>query len=197
MGSHRSNPCAPIPPLRSTEITAIWPPPGLGLTTSEPALAPGGCPRRGLFVISRARPGSLLPGAGTAVVFAPAEDGFPVEIDATRVHQMRAVLGGIAVDDELITELDIALLESSARESTRVCAFTTPRRNIALLVFDIDVEVRMRVGPFDFRQRSFNPHWLFPVEFRREGMMRAHRLHHPQAQGGGEKRQILFHRHIS
>src|SRR5215471_17833606 len=109
----------------------------------------------------RIRPWNLRP----AVAGRRARHNAPVgQRHAPRINQVRAVSRQIAVDDQRVAQLDVALLPASARERAGPAAFARPFGDVALVVFDVDVEERMRVRPLDLRDRADEPHRLVAVE---------------------------------
>src|SRR5262252_8678850 len=90
---------------------------------------------------------------------------------AARVDQMRTISRQITVDDERVAKFDVAFFPPAARERTRATAFTRPFGDVTLVVFDIDVEERMRVRPLDLRDGADEPHRLTAVEFGGERMV--------------------------
>ena len=113
---------------------------------------------------------SLL-AARSTVALGSAKDHLPIQVNSACVHQVRSILRGVAIHHELVPDLHFALPETLARQLTRRGAFTAPRDNVAFVVLDVDIEVRVRVGPFHLGQRALDPDRLVAVELRGKGMM--------------------------
>src|SRR5580698_1272434 len=71
---------------------------------------------------------------------------------------MGVVFCGIAVDDQGIADFHVAFFPAAARECSGTGAFAAPVRDIAFLIFHIDEEIGMRIGPLDFRDRPGKPY---------------------------------------
>src|SRR5580765_4632529 len=106
---------------------------------------------------------------------------------------MRAVPREVAVDDQRVAELDVALLPAPPRERTRAAALARPLRHVALVVLHIDVEVRVWIRPLDLRDGADEPHRLVAVEFGGERMMGRGRNGCDEAERRHERRKFRVH----
>ena len=95
--------------------------------------------------------------------------------DAAGVHEVRSVPGEVAVDDDRVAELEVALLEAAARQRAGRAGRKRPVDDGAGVVFRVEVEVDVRVGPFDLDECARNAEGLLSVEFRRERVVRERR----------------------
>src|ERR1700687_3572627 len=114
----------------ATKCSAMW----RGAMPCEPVFRqlprdPGAKPGGGLVLLVIAG-AAIAP--GSAINHAPIRQGY-----ATRIHEARGVFSEIPVDDERVTQLDVAALEPSPRQGARTGAFTSPVRNAAFVVFHI------------------------------------------------------------
>jgi hypothetical protein len=64
---------------------------------------------------------------------------------------MGSVLGTISIDDDRVPKLEIALLAPSSGKGPRTCSLAAPIGNNALGVYDVDIEIRVRIRPFHAR----------------------------------------------
>ena len=72
---------------------------------------------------------------------------------APRVDRVRAVSREVAVDDDRVAEFEVALLQPPARQRARRRRLRTPiSSRCPGLVFDVDVEIRVRIRPLDLRE---------------------------------------------
>src|SRR5689334_10445762 len=96
--------------------------------------------RRGLFGFARTR-AEFLPGRG--------------HDDRTCVPVVFAVLRKRSRDGDHVTNLDRGAAPSAARQDGRRSHFKGPVRNLAgRLVLHVYIEIDMRIGPVDLRDRS-------------------------------------------
>jgi hypothetical protein len=67
---------------------------------------------------------------------------------------MRAVTGPVPVDDDRVAEFQVTFFPAAARESDGARAFTSPIRDVAFVVDDFEIEIGVRIRPFDARDFS-------------------------------------------
>jgi hypothetical protein len=77
---------------------------------------------------------------------------------------MSAILGQIAIDHQRVADLDVTLLPAAARQGARTTALAGPVGDLAVAPC-IDVEIGVRVGPFDLGDLADQTDRLAAVEF--------------------------------
>lgn len=78
------------------------------------------------------------------------------QCDAPRIDQVRAVLGKIAVHDQRAAQLNVAFLEAAPGQSAGGASFAAPVGDFSAAVFQVQIKIRMWIGPFNFGQLSRN-----------------------------------------
>ena len=84
---------------------------------------------------------------------------------------MRPIFRQESINDQSVAYLDIAALPAAPRQCAGIAGFTPPVGNDALGILDVDVEIAMRIGPFDLRDRSDQANGLVAVKLSRERVM--------------------------
>ncbi len=92
---------------------------------------------------------------------------------------MRAVLRQISIDNELVTTLDVTLFPAAAGECAGITGLAGPVTYLPFGADDVKIEIRVRIGPLDLRDRTREPHRLIAVELSRKRMVRGGRAARP------------------
>src|SRR5262249_54444177 len=104
---------------------------------------------------------------------------------------MRPVLCTITIDDNRVSQFNVATLKAPASNRARRTRFTTPSRDVPILVLHIDVEVGVRIRPFNLCKSTSYAERLAGVKLRGERMMRKKR--HCQSNGYQARYEQAFH----
>src|SRR5205807_82494 len=65
-----------------------------------------------------------------------------------------------------------ASLEAAPRKSSGGAGLAAPVDRLALIVLDVNIKIRMGIGPFDFRECAPQADGLAAIELRRKRVMR-------------------------
>src|SRR5262249_48152391 len=88
------------------------------------------------------------------------------QCDAPGIDQVGSVFRAVAINNDHVTEFEIAAFETSSRKSTRRPRFAAPSDSGPVLLFHIDVKVRVWIRPFNFGESACEAESLTRIEFR-------------------------------
>src|SRR6266478_4591690 len=94
--------------------------------------------------------------------------------DAVETHDLLAVLGKRAVNSELVSWFNHLPVPANPGQHVRTIGFDAPRLDVSLVVFHVEVDEYMGIGPLEIGYGSFQGHHMVDVE-RRARMVSQHR----------------------